>query len=729
MTRFRASAVSRFVAVLFLVAVCSHSPLAQQASSSNAVVPTLVQFSGVLTGSNGRPLTGITGITFSLYADQQGGAPLWLETQNVQPDKNGNYSVQLGSTTNQGLPASLFASGQARWLEVQPQGQEPQPRIMLMSVPYALKAGDAQTIGGLPPSAFVMAPRSVAASGSAAGGLSTAAPSTPAGINAATIAGGGTKDYVPLWLTSSKLGTSKIFQSTAGDIGIETTTPAANLDVNGTVNATTSYNLGGDMFAYGSSSNKNAFLGFAGNSTTTGGSNTGSGMGALAADTTGGGNTASGYNALLNNTSGAFNTATGDTSLAGNVTGAYNSALGYLAGQAVGGASFYNNNTFIGAGAAGTTSSGLLTNATAVGSNAEVAESNALVLGAITGVNGGTSVNVGIGTTTPQFPLDVNGTINTANGFSLGGTLFAFGSNSYKNAFLGFAGSMSVNQTVFFDTAVGLDALSRDSSGYNTAIGALALQYNTAGTDNTAFGFSALQGDTAGSYNTGFGNQAMEDNSEGNYNTAIGYQALFTNSGSYNTGSGESAGWTVDNSLLTGSNDTFLGASAFLSTGSLSNATAIGANAVVGENNALVLGSINGVNNATASVSVGIGTTKPAYTLDVSLGDMIVRGAKNFVQSGEVADLYVGDGNHEVQATNAQGIGLSAFNSTNQLFVTDNLGTGTGCYQGYVGIGTMCPDNLLSVNGSADKPGGGSWGTFSDRRLKTLHGSFNAGLR
>jgi endosialidase-like protein len=35
---------------------------------------------------------------------------------------------------------------------------------------------------------------------------------------------------------------------------------------------------------------------------------------------------------------------------------------------------------------------------------------------------------------------------------------------------------------------------------------------------------------------------------------------------------------------------------------------------------------------------------------------------------------------------------------------------------------------LLTVNGSADKPGGGSWGTFSDRRLKTLDGGFNAGL-
>jgi hypothetical protein len=47
---------------------------------------------------------------------------------------------------------------------------------------------------------------------------------------------------------------------------------------------------------------------------------------------------------------------------------------------------------------------------------------------------------------------------------------------------------------------------------------------------------------------------------------------------------------------------------------------------------------------------------------------------------------------------------------------------------GLVGIGTASPDDLLSVNGNADKPGGGSWGTFSDGRLKNLNGSFNSGL-
>ena len=48
---------------------------------------------------------------------------------------------------------------------------------------------------------------------------------------------------------------------------------------------------------------------------------------------------------------------------------------------------------------------------------------------------------------------------------------------------------------------------------------------------------------------------------------------------------------------------------------------------------------------------------------------------------------------------------------------------------GDIGIGTTAPDQKLSVNGNASKVGGGSWATFSDRRLKTVHGPFLRGLK
>ena len=55
----------------------------------------MVKFAGVLVDDSGKPPAGIVGVTFSLYRGQQGGAPLWMETQNVQPDKARHYLVML----------------------------------------------------------------------------------------------------------------------------------------------------------------------------------------------------------------------------------------------------------------------------------------------------------------------------------------------------------------------------------------------------------------------------------------------------------------------------------------------------------------------------------------------------------------------------------------------------------------------------------------------------------
>ena len=219
--------VNPLIAVLLLLLVIVPPVPAQQISS---VVPTQVNFSGTLTDSNSKRLSGTVGVTFYLYKEQQGGSPLWVETQNVTADKSGHFTVVLGSTISQGLPTSLFASGEARWLGVQAQGQAEQPRVLLLSVPYALKAGDAQTVGGLSPSAFVLA-TSPNANSSA---LSSSGFNTNS--NAPPLGGSGKAKYLPIWTNGTTLGSSVLFQSGKGStaqVGISTTTPASTLDVNG----------------------------------------------------------------------------------------------------------------------------------------------------------------------------------------------------------------------------------------------------------------------------------------------------------------------------------------------------------------------------------------------------------------------------------------------------------------------------------------------------------------
>ena len=223
----------------------------QSAAAANAtpIVPPLVNFSGVLTDLDGRPMTGVVGVTFLLYKDAQGGAPLWLETQNMRLDRTGHYTAMLGSASSHGLPAEIFVAGEAHWLGVQVSGQAEQPRVLLVSAPYALKAGDAETVGGFPASAFMLA--APAAGPGTAGAAAASSQSASVTVN---ITGSGTAGYVPLWDSTSDITNSALFQSGSGTtakVGINTTTPTAALDVHGagTIRGTLSLPVTGNATA------------------------------------------------------------------------------------------------------------------------------------------------------------------------------------------------------------------------------------------------------------------------------------------------------------------------------------------------------------------------------------------------------------------------------------------------------------------------------------------------
>src|SRR5579871_3446765 len=102
---------------LFCCLMLSSLAAAQCADSAdggcNTVVPHLVRFNGSVKSLAGQP--GLVGITFAIYADSTGGAPLWQEVQNVRLDQLGRYAVLLGMMTQEGIPPSLFSSGQPRW--------------------------------------------------------------------------------------------------------------------------------------------------------------------------------------------------------------------------------------------------------------------------------------------------------------------------------------------------------------------------------------------------------------------------------------------------------------------------------------------------------------------------------------------------------------------------------------------------------------------------------------
>jgi hypothetical protein len=223
--------------LIVLVTFCSIALASDpQSTAQDRQIPHLVRFHGTLLNADGSARSGVAGMLFSLYTEERGGAALWTEVQNVAVDASGSYTVLLGSEHADGVPADLFTTNDARWLGVQVVSEPEQPRILLVSVPYALKARDTELLGGHPASDFLTT-SSISSSSSwqsnAIGSTSdtvqnqVAASSivfTPSALTAAS------KNY----LTKSD-GAGGFSQGIAYDdgtnLGIGTTTPASKLDV------------------------------------------------------------------------------------------------------------------------------------------------------------------------------------------------------------------------------------------------------------------------------------------------------------------------------------------------------------------------------------------------------------------------------------------------------------------------------------------------------------------
>jgi hypothetical protein len=244
------------IAVTLLVLVGATGLRAQQTptpfATAFAPVPRLVWFSGTFQPADGQPPQSVETVTVAVYRDREGGEPVWQETQTVPVRAGGRYDILLGSTTSDGMPLDLFTAGEPRWIGVRVLrgGESEQPRVHLASVPYALKAADADTLGGKPASAYVLAeplPSGTAASASAithrARSAAAAGPLTA-----------GTAGYLGMFVDSTNLGNSSLFQS-GGYLGQGTTAPkdamhVAFTDAGGVITGYAVQNLSGAANAY-----------------------------------------------------------------------------------------------------------------------------------------------------------------------------------------------------------------------------------------------------------------------------------------------------------------------------------------------------------------------------------------------------------------------------------------------------------------------------------------------
>ena len=317
----------------------------------------------------------------------------------------------------------------------------------------------------------------------------------PASVTQATPTGGGTANFIPLWTSTTNLGSSKLFQSTGGNIGVGTTSPAVLLDVNGdsifrgsfqlvpqgTATATTgqpSHSYQWEASTYNSSTKKAV-------------------------------TTAYGFRA----TPQANNTANPTSSL----------------------------DLYYGPGGGTLTDTGLSINNK----------------GVVTFVPGQTfpestaSVNEVI---LPDTTSTTNGVIQVGNAPFVAD--YASPLNVFVGGFAGGGGAET--SAANSNSALGYESLFRLTTGNsNSAVGRYSLFSNTTGSGNSAVGYSSLTATTTGTNNTALGFFAGETNTAGNSNTLIGANADVSAAGLSNaTAIGANAVVGASNSIVLGGTQT-----------------------------------------------------------------------------------------------------------------------------------------------------------------------------
>ena len=150
-----------------------------------AAVPNYINYQGRLVDNNGNPMSGSKAVTFRICDTLAGACSatcsvgntcLWDEPQTVTLE-NGIFSVKLGSVDP--LTSAVYAADD-RFLEVVVDAVTLAPRVQLVSVPFALSAGNITSATGVSISTYITVAGHVTASkfygdGSALTGLGAGA--------------------------------------------------------------------------------------------------------------------------------------------------------------------------------------------------------------------------------------------------------------------------------------------------------------------------------------------------------------------------------------------------------------------------------------------------------------------------------------------------------------------------------------------------------------------------
>jgi hypothetical protein len=402
-----------------------------------------------------------------------------------------------------------------------------------------------------------------------------------------------------------------------------------------------------------------------------------------------------GTSAGANNTTGAQNSFFGGHAGYANTSGSWNSFFGFQAGYLNAGSynSFFGNNagynntassnSFFGfaTGFSNTTGSSNAFFGAYAGGDNTTGDSNAF-FGNMAGAQNTTASDNAF------FGAYAGGdnTTGHSNAFfgHVAGRLNTTGhSNAFFGRYAGYANTTGVANAFF-----GRDAGRANTTGVaNSFFGNMAGTQNTTASDNAFFGAYAGGDNTTGYSNAFFGHDAGRLNTTGHSNAFFGRYAGYANTtGSYNSSFGRWAGRYntegSDNAFFgrdaglsntTESNNSFIGARSNGVAG-IANATAVGYRAQVRQSNSLVLGSVAGLNGATASVNVGIGEAEPQRQLHLKGNNAVFR----MDRDTDTAAFMLVRTNAAGDALKTFVVGTNAFAPGSGEFVVNDLGAAVG---------------------------------------------------
>lgn len=331
------------------------------------------------------------------------------------------------------------------------------------------------------------------------------------------------------------------------------------------------------------------------------------------------------------------------------------------------------------------------------------------------------SGNVGIGSASPSYKLDVNGNINVANTSAYlydGQQALKLAKGTDSNYADTFVGANSGQSTATRQTAVGYNAGNlntgdrqvaigyntgySNTGGHQTAVGYQA-GFNNIGIDQSVFGYAAGY-DNTGNYTTGVGQYAIRGNT-GNDVVALGYEAGYNNNvsnqfivkqadvnsvpliqGDFATGNvgvgTTTPGYKLDVNGAINAQNILVNGSAIAAGANLSGSGTT--NYLAKFTGSSVLGNSGIYENGS---NIGIGTTNPSYPLDVN-GNLGIQ------------DTIYDSNNGYTSLALKNGIYLNAKTGNPIAFEIGGNEYMRVASNGNVGIGTTSPDKLLSVNGS-----------------------------